>query len=331
MSKRVAFRAVVDGVEITDEINWRLNGLTLTVMRGDEADKLDLVLTNHDRKLKIPPKGAVINFWLGWIDEALKPMGTFKVDETTWSNSPAQIQIAASSADFTADMRIRRERSWRDTTLGAVLGDIAGGGGLQSRIAPALASRPIKMLAQSRESDLALMRRLGREYDAVATVKAGALIFSPIGAGKTTSGKALPSLTLSERMGDRITVKSASRGDYQGVTATWHDGDAAERKTVTTGEKKGARRLKTVHHSEAAARQAAQAEWSRIQRAAADLDMTLAYGRNDIFPECRFKLEIDEPSIAATTWLVKQVSHTIGKSGGWTTAIQAETAPPLAS
>ena len=35
---------------------------------------------------------------------------------------------------------------------------------------------------QSRESDLAFLRRPGREHDAVATVKAGRLILSPIGA-----------------------------------------------------------------------------------------------------------------------------------------------------
>lgn len=331
MSRKVAFRVVVDGVEITDTINRRLSSASLTVMRGDEADKLTLVLSNQDDKLNVPRKGVLITFALGWQGEPLKNMGTFKVDETTWCNNPAQIEIAASSADFTADMRIRRERSWRNTTLGAVLSDIAAGGGLKTSIAEGLANKPVKMLAQSRESDLALMRRLGRDYDAVATIKAGSLIFAPIGSGKTASGKALPSLKLADTMGDRITIKSASRGDYGGVTATWHDGNAAERKTVTVGEKKGARRLKAVHHSEAAARQAAEAEWSRIQRAAADLDMVLALGRADLFPECRFTLAIEQPWIATTTWLVKQVSHAISKSGGWTTAIQAETAPPLAS
>ncbi len=37
---------------------------------------------------------------------------------------------------------------------------------------------------------MAFLRRLGREHDAVATIKQGSLIFLPVGAGETPSGKA---------------------------------------------------------------------------------------------------------------------------------------------
>jgi hypothetical protein len=322
-----AYRIVVDGTEITNRINRRLVQLSLTAKRGEEADELELVISNSDRQMRRPDRGAMITLSLGWQRQALKDMGAFKVDETEWSNSPAQIRIRARSADFTAGMRIRRERSWRNTTLGAVLGDIAAAGGLAANIAPAMASKPVTLVTQSRESDLALLRRLGRDYDAVATVKAGKLLFAPVGSGMSASGRALPTLTILESDGDKITVRSASRNDYKGVTASWHDGGPAERKTVTVGDEEGARKLKTVYSTEASARQAAEAEWSRIQRGAHEMSITLARGRADIFPECRFRIPIDEPSIAGVTWLVKDATHNLSKGAGWTTSIQAETAP----
>lgn len=322
-----AYRIDVDGVEITNRVNRRLVQMSLSAKRGEEADELQLVISNADRQMRRPDRGAMISLALGWQGQALKNMGAFKVDESEWSNSPAQIIIRARSADFTADMRIRRERSWRDTTLGAVLGDIAAAGGLTAKIAPAMASKPVTLVTQSRESDLALLRRLGRDYDAVATVKAGKLIFAPVGSGVTAGGKPLPTLTIQESDCDAIRVRSASRNDYKGVTASWHDGGPAERKAVTVGEAEGARKLKTVYSTEAAARQAAQAEWSRIQRGANEMSMTLARGRADIFPECRFRMPIDEPSIAGVTWLVKEATHNLAKGSGWTTSVQAETAP----
>ena len=322
-----AFRIVVDGAEITHRVNQRLVQMTLTAKRGEEADELELVISNSDRKMRRPDRGAMITLSLGWQGQALKDMGAFKVDETEWSNSPAQIRIRARSADFTSQMRIRRERSWRDTTLGAVLVDIASAGGLAANIAPAMASKPVTLVTQSRESDLALLRRLGRDHDAVATVKAGKLLFAAVGSGMSAGGRTLPTMTIREGDGDKITVRSASRNDYQGVSASWHDGGPAERKTVTVGKEDGARKLKTVYSTEAAARQAAQAEWSRIQRGANEMSMTLARGRAEIFPECRFKMPVDEPSIAGVTWLVKEATHNLSKGGGWTTSIQAETAP----
>lgn len=185
------FRLVLDGVDLTPKFRPRLSSLTLTEKRGNAADELNLVLTDHDGRLAIPPAGAVIALQLGWRGQALTDKGLFKVDEREHAGAPDVLTIKAKSADFTGALRIRRESSWRDTTLGAVLQDLAGRQGLQARVAPALAAFPIPVLDQGRESDAALMKRLGREHDAVATIKAGRLLFTPIGAGETAAGVAL--------------------------------------------------------------------------------------------------------------------------------------------
>jgi phage protein D len=159
------------------------------------------VLDDVDGLLAIPPEGARLLVMLGWkqgrdVVPGLVHKGSFKVDEVNHSGPPDQIRIRARAADFTSAIRNRREQSWANTTLGTVLEDIAGRNALALRIAPDLAAIALPALHQSRESGTAFLRRLGRENDAVATVKTGTLIFARKGAGTTSTGQPLPTLAL---------------------------------------------------------------------------------------------------------------------------------------
>src|SRR5690606_33961388 len=123
----------------------------------------------------IPREGAIITVQLGWkrgegVSVGLVDKGRFKVDEARHGGPPAQITVRARSADMTGDYRVRRERSWTDTTLGAVLGEIAGAIGLELKIDADLQSIEIPALASHEKSDMALVRELGRRFDAVSTV-----------------------------------------------------------------------------------------------------------------------------------------------------------------
>lgn len=172
---------------------------------------------------------------------------------------------------------------------------------------------------------MALLRRLGQEHDAVATVKDGKLIFAPIGRGITASGKPLPILTFHRNQGDRHSYEVEKRDEYSGVTAKWHNKKDARRQTVTVGSDDNAKSLKRVYPSEEEARRAAHAEWGRIQRAAAKCSISLAYGRADLYPECRAKLTGFKAAIDATDWLISEVTHELNRRG-YITQIQLETA-----
>lgn len=177
------WRVVLDGTDLTERIAPRLLDLTLTECRGGEADQLDLRIHDHDGKMALPERGVRLAVALGWKATGLVDKGTFIVDEVEYSGAPDIITVRARSADLTADMRTRRERSWHNTTLGAVLNTLAGEHGLTPRVAEVLASTKLPHLDQANESNMNLLTRLGQRFDAVATVKAGALIFTPIGAG----------------------------------------------------------------------------------------------------------------------------------------------------
>jgi phage protein D len=253
--------------------------------------------------------------------------GRFKFDEVSWQGPPDVLTIRARSADLTDAFRIRRERKWKATTVGGVLQQIARDNGLQANVAPELAGKPVKVLAQDQRSDAAMLRFLGRRHDAVATVKAGRLIFSPIGKGTTASGRRLPAFSITRQSGDSYSWQRAAReSEFAGVEARWHDQEKGERKTVKVdGEGKGKpKRLRRTFHSEDDAQAAAEAESKRVKRAAATFDLTLAYGDAELYPEQKGAVAGFKPSIDATTWLVAEVSHTLDASGGFRTKLQLE-------
>ncbi|HET9511812.1 MAG TPA: contractile injection system protein, VgrG/Pvc8 family [Sphingomonas sp.] len=334
------FRVTLDGTDLTGTLREQVEGLDgrirsrlislgITEKRGESADQLDIVLDDSDGRLALPATGAVLQIQIGWkqgsdVTPGLVDKGSFKVDEVSHSGPPDVVTIRARSADFTSDLKTRREKGWNGTTLGAIVREVAGRHKLKPACAPALARIPIAAKAQSRESDLAFLRRLGREHDAVATIKHGRLILSPIGTGATPSGRALPTLTIRRRDGDSHNFNRQKRDDVPGVTATWHDRKAGKRQTFTAGKIEGAKKLSRVYGSEEDAQRAANAAHSRGQREPLSLDLTLALGRADVSPEQKatvsgFKAEID-----AVEWIVGEVSHSLGDSG-YLTKLKLET------
>lgn len=320
-----AWRVVLDGQDLTDRIRPRLLDLTLSESRGDEADQLDLRIHDHDGRMALPKRGVSLSLALGWRDAGLIDKGTFIVDETEHSGAPDIITVRARSADLTHPMRTRRERSWHDVTLGTIVGNLAGEHGLQPRIAPTLASIAIAHLDQAGESDVHLLTRLGQRFDAVATVKAGRLLFVPIGSGVSATGKPLPAALVTRADGDQHRYGQADRDSYSGVSADWADKAGGQRQSVLAGDDSNAKRLRKIYSTPDEAQQQADAEWARVQRGAAKLSYTLALGRADLYPEQKLRVRGFKPVIDDTAWLIVKTRHTVSGGGGFTTALELET------
>lgn len=321
-----AWRVVLDGQDLTDRIAPRLLDLTLTESRGDEADQLDLRLHDHDGRMALPRRGVRLQLALGWQGSGLVNKGTFIVDDVEHSGAPDIISIRARSADLTGAMRGRRERSWHATTLGDILGVIAGEHSLKTAIAPAIAAIAVPHLDQANESDVNLLTRLGKRFDAVATVKAGTLVFSPIGSGTTPGGLQLPAATITRASGDQHHYSVGDRETYTGVRAYWNDHKAAKRNSLLVGQRGNEKRLQATYASEAEARQRAAAELKRADRGTATMSITLALGRADLYPEQAITVSGFKPEIDGTDWLVAKTTHEISGTSGFTTALEMERA-----
>lgn len=313
------FSITLDGRDLADRLRPRLISLSITEKRGDEADQLDLVLSDPRGDVPLPPEGAVLHVAIGWRSPGgqrqLVGKGSFQVDEVEHRGPPDTVSIRAHSVDFTGTLPKRRQTSWHGTTLGAIVSAIGARNGLQTRVAPALASVAVSTLAQNLESDLALLKRLGARHDAVATIKAGTLLFARKGSGITPGGLAIPSLTLSRSTGDQHGWKRAKREEAEGFTASWHDRKGAKRQDVTAGKADGAKRLGKTFATEGAAREAAEAARTRAARSPVTFEWTLARGRADLYPERRVTLTGWRKEITATPWLIAEVTHSMAGSG----------------
>ena len=323
-----AFRLAVDGLDIAQIISPRLMSLELTDNRGVEADQLSITLSDHDGLLTIPPKGAVVRLWLGWSDTGLVDKGTYTVDETEHSGAPDVLSIRARSADLRKGLKTKRERSWSNTTLGDVLGDIAIGNGLTATIAGALDGLPILQLDQANESDANLISRLGEEFDAVVSVKAGCLLCLPAGGGKTASGMDLPHITLTRADGDQHRYLQADRDSYDGVRAYYYDVNSAKKQEAIAGGGDNLKDLRHTYSDQKSALRAARAEFRRLQRGSATLSYTLAMGRSDLIPELTYTLQGVKAEIDEIIWYGGNVQHSLTDSGGYTVSLELESKLP---
>lgn len=327
-----AVRVVVDGTDITPLLEGRVtpgNGrpprrrlvsLGITEKRGEEADQLDLVIDDTDGAVALPPTGAKIHIWLGWkqgsdVTPGLVDKGWFIVDEVAHGGPPDLITIRARSADFTSDLTTRREKSWHGTSLGTIVTEIAERHQLMPRCAASLAGVTVTAKAQNRESDLAFLRRLGRERGAFAKIARGVLIFSPIAAGTTPSGKPIATVTIARRDGDAHQFSRQKRDDAPGVKATWHDRKSGKREQFVAGKVEGAKTLSRVYATEADAQAAANAANSRAGREPISLSLTLALGRPDVQIEMKASVIGFKASINSDNWLVVEVTHAFGDRG----------------
>lgn len=323
-----AFSLTLDGNNLTASLAKRLESLTLTDNRGFEADQLDIVLLDHDGRLDIPPRGAKLSLALGWQGSALVEKGQFVVDEVEHSGAPDKLTLRARSADLRNGLSTKKERSWHRQTVGAIVRKIASEADLQPAITSALESQAIAHIDQTAESDINLLTRLAGMFDAVATVKAGRLLFIKAGAGQTASGQPLGPVTITRQSGDGHRFAIADRETYTAVRAYYQDNKKAKKGEVLVdkaGTVKGNKRTspsadntKTLRHTYANksnAERAAKAEWERLQRGMATFSITLARGRPELIPELPATVSGWKPAIDALPWLISKATHKLDGSG----------------
>lgn len=320
---RPVFKVVVGGTDVTRRLESYLSNMTIIACREDHADQLELEFEDTTGRIAMPRKGVSIEVSLGFATEGMCLQGSYIVDEVEHRGAPDTITVRARSARMYGPLAIRKERSWSDTTVGHIVSVIAGEHGLTPRVSDALAGQSVAQLDQT-ESDMALLRRLGKHWDAVATIKHGSLIFAPISHGKTVGGTELPLLTLQRRNGDRHHFQEIDRSAYTGVRARWYDMHSARGHLALAGKNGHVKILRGDFPTETDAKRAAEAELARVKRGAATFTLDLAIGRPDIFPEMPVKLAGWPDAITAYDWIVTKATHNLDGRGGYVTSVELE-------
>ena len=329
------FRLLIDGKDITAIAAPRLESLILTDDRGFRVDTLDIALSDHDGTLAIPRRGATVALSLGWAGQPLEDKGSYLVDEVEHAGAPDRLTIRARSADLRSSLTRKLECSYHALTLGDILKTIAARNGLTPIIPAELADLPTAHLDQSGESDANLLTRLALDYGAIATVKAGRLLFIPPGQGTTASGQPLPPVVITRAAGDSHRFMVADRASFTAVRANYHDVRLGQRAFIVVGNEEeidgtevetptqptaaNTKELRHTYASRTNAQRAAKAELQRIQRGLATFSISLAHGRPELFPEVPVTVRGFKPEIDATNWLITRATHRLDGQGFITT------------
>lgn len=320
------YRLLVDGVDIGTKFQDRLISLTITDNRGMESDALEMTLSDHDGLLNLPPKDAVIQAWIGWSNTGLVYKGLYKVKEVEHSGAPDILTIRASSADLKSGLKQKKERSFSNVTLEAVLQAIAFQHELDLSVHQSLAKHQIINLIQN-ESDANLLTRLADEHDAMASIKNGKLLFMPKGASQTISGQDLPTYLITRDKGDSHRYSNTDGGDeITAVRTFYYDAAQGKKLEVVYGDasNQNIKELRHIHQDKQSATLVAKAKLADLKRTSLIFSYNLAYGNPDLIPEMTFLFDGLKEQIDEIYWLGTRITHSIDASNGFTTALELE-------
>ena len=349
----------IDGRRFGTQAMSRIISISLTDKRGFEADELTIELDDHDGTIAIPKTGSKITIKLGYKETGLVEKGEYLVSEFTASGSPDRLSITARAADLAEALAEQVEKSWHKQTLYQIIETIAKKHKYEYIISKDYQNQKIEHIDQTNESDASFMSRLAEQYDAIATVKNGKLLFIPADESQTASGQPILPTTITRASGDSHSFTYSSSNSYQAVRAYYTDKKTGQKKEVivnkdnaypnkkTTQQTKTVKgktfkakkkendnqkvntegqKIKTLRHlyaTESGAWSGARGAFKKIQRGVAEFSITLAVGRPDLYPETPAVVKGFKPEIDAEAWLITEVSHKID-SGGYTASIQFE-------
>lgn len=354
-----AAELTIDGRRFGTQAMSRIISISLTDKRGFEADELTIELDDHDGTIAIPKTGSKITLKLGYQETGLVEKGEYLVSEFTASGSPDRLSITARAADLAEALAEQVEKSWHKQTLYQIIETIAKKHKYEYIISKDYQNQKIEHIDQTNESDASFMSRLAEQYDAIATIKNGKLLFIPAGESQTASGQPIQPTTITRASGDSHSFTYSSSNSYQAVRAYYTDKKTGQKKEVIVNKdnaypnKKNTQQTKTVkgktfkakkkendnqkvntegqkiktlrhlYATEIGAWSGARGAFKKIQRGVAEFSITLAVGRPDLYPETPALVKGFKPEIDAEAWLITEVSHKID-SGGYTASIQFE-------
>ena len=323
---RPIFKIEANDADITKTISDRFKSLRLVDETGTVSDTVEISLADHDpaKRIALPPTGAELKVSIGYDNTTLRYMGLFVVDEIELSGYPCEVVIRARAAPYETskggktDLQTRKTRSWpKGTTLGAMVKRIAGEHRLTPSVSAALASVALPHTDQSCESDMNLLSRLAKRYDAVAKPAGGFLVFVKRGDAKTASGKAFPGVTLTPADGSGYRVVIASRDSAGTVVAFYRDTRKAQRREVSIGDGEPVFRLRMAYADRVTAENAARATQRSRARGERRLTYTLP-GRPEVVAEAIATMQGFRDDVDGD-WLIKRAEHYIGPDGYRTT------------
>jgi phage protein D len=321
------FELTANGQDLTGKIKSRLIGLTISDEIGTASDSLEIELDNRSSAIAVPRFGAELRLGLGYAESGIVAKGVWRVDEVEMSGPDRKFLIRARSADTNTatalpKLMAKKDHTWLDgsgnpLTIGAIAAAMADENGLKLQIDPTVASAIPGNSHQTAESDLTFLGNAAADVDAFVKPAGGKLLVLKFGAGISSSGQALPTITINITDALRWRCLLTRRSSHAKVKAHWTDPNGlTHEETAESGDSSmedSETLLEENYHEGATAQNAAQSKANQLARGSESVSVSMV-GDPRICSEMRIILKGFHPDIDRT-WLAARVMHRLNESG----------------
>lgn len=279
---------------------------------GTMSDEVEICLEHGNNELR-----GELEVFLGYKETGLLSMGAYTASEITIQSPPQILGIKCRAANFKGSLKEKTSKEWKEITLGDLVRKIAEKHGYEVKIAQKFEDIFISHIAQTDESDMNFLKRIGDEHEATVKPIGGHIIFIPKGGGKSATGKVLGTTVLTPKDVINWKVNFNVRSKYRSVIAKWYSYERGETIEEKVGNEEPSYPIYKLYPSAESAISAASAKLRRLKRGEAKLNVTIP-GNPELFAEAKINLsgfcqEIDGE------WVIERAEHILDNRGYQTT------------
>ena len=236
MVKHPNFKLEANGKDITEIIKVNLISLNFDDKEGSKSDEISFSVSGIYAK---PVFGDSLKLWLGY-GEDLYLCGSFSVQTASRDYKNYATEVRATAVNFASPQKIKKRRSWENTTVFEIARKIAG----ENKLAVKTSGQDqnIASVLQNDAGDLDFLYGLCFDYGFIMAVKNATIVIASKDAkgdetqtSNTPKNESLPTFTLNLTDLYSLEITEANRNSYTAVIVEWQDVEAGKTKSIKVG------------------------------------------------------------------------------------------------
>ena len=236
MVKHPNFKLEANGKDITEIIKANLISLNFDDKEGSKSDEISFSVSGIYAK---PVFGDSLKLWLGY-GEDLYLCGSFSVQTASRDYKNYATEVRATAVNFASPQKIKKRRSWENTTVFEIAKKIAG----ENKLAVKTSGQDqnIASVLQNDAGDLDFLYGLCFDYGFIMAVKNDTIVIASKDAkgdetqtSNTPKNESLPKFTLNLAELYSLEITEANRNSYGAVIGEWQDIEVGKTKSIKVG------------------------------------------------------------------------------------------------
>lgn len=219
------------GQNITNNFQDRAISIEVQLCAGEGMqDTCTIAIDDRDWLVAMPHVGDALQVYMGYEEVGLAFLGTFEVDEVTFSFLPKAISIHGNAIGFRGPIKSKAIKNYENKTLGEIINSIAGDLSMSATVDPDLASQKVPYL-NATSSPMHVLMNFEKLYGGILKIEDGKISFGKRDGNENAGGTEMPVVQLGPSHIANCQVRHINRGEYTETKAKWRDPDTNEIKT----------------------------------------------------------------------------------------------------